>query len=125
MNLPLFPGVPPKNPMSNPDTPPPDTPPPDTPPPDTPPPDTPPPDRVDNQIPGHQSLPHGVRDWTLDLPQTSHVQFFRETDWASSALGPLHTWDDTLRLFARMVLVDSRAACIWWYAQRTAPLDVG
>lgn len=61
-------------------------------------------------------LNSGGHDWTLDLPQTAHVRFFRETDWSRSALGPLQSWDDTLRIFVRLVLADSRAACIWWYA---------
>lgn len=64
-----------------------------------------------------RTKPNGSgHDWTLDLPQTAHVRFFRETDWSRSALGPLQGWDDTLRVFVRLVLADSRAACIWWYA---------
>ncbi|KAF1973670.1 putative histidine kinase HHK15p [Bimuria novae-zelandiae CBS 107.79] len=59
-------------------------------------------------------------DWTLHLPQTDHVRFFRETDWSKSALGPLNTWDPTLRVFTRMMLADSRAACIWWGDSYTA-----
>lgn len=83
-------------------------------------PDTPPPESEDDVIVAalddSRAKLHGGHDWTRDLPQTAHVRFFRETDWSRSALGPLHTWDDTLRVFVRMVLADSRAACIWWYA---------
>ncbi|CAI6339401.1 unnamed protein product [Periconia digitata] len=59
-----------------------------------------------------KSKPH--HDWTEDLPQTDHVHFFRQVDWASSELGPLEHWDDTLRVFIRFLFADSRAACIWW-----------
>ncbi|KAF2707300.1 hypothetical protein K504DRAFT_384535 [Pleomassaria siparia CBS 279.74] len=52
--------------------------------------------------------------WTLDLPDTEHVRFFRATDWAHSKLGPLKDWGHTLRLFTRMLFADSRAACLWW-----------
>lgn len=58
-------------------------------------------------------------DWTEDLPKTDHVRFFRETDWSKSSLGPLSTWSPTLRLFTGFVLADSRAACLWWYADGT------
>lgn len=56
----------------------------------------------------------GHHDWTHALPQTDHVHFFRSTDWARTALGPLASWSPTLRLFAGFVLADSRAACLWW-----------
>jgi hypothetical protein len=55
-----------------------------------------------------------LRDWTEDLPQSDHVRFFRDTDWARTTLGPLQGWSPTLRLFVGMVFADSRAACLWW-----------
>ena len=61
-------------------------------------------------------------DWTRDLPQTDHVRFFRSTDWGSTKLGPLKTWDSTLRIYTRMLFADSRAACLWWYEFLTASL---
>jgi hypothetical protein len=68
-------------------------------------------------------------DWTADLPQTEHIRFFRNTDWSSTALGPLKDWSPTLRLFTGFVLADSRAACLWWgpsliaiYNEAYAPL---
>lgn len=67
----------------------------------------------------------GGHDWTLDLPDTPHVRFFRNTDWAKSPLGPLSTWNATLRLFTRMVFADSRAACIWWYDAHNVPNPTG
>ncbi|KAF2799727.1 hypothetical protein K505DRAFT_356319 [Melanomma pulvis-pyrius CBS 109.77] len=57
---------------------------------------------------------HEARDWTLDLPDSEHVRFFRATDWTRSRLGPLKEWSPTLRLFTRMLFADSRAACLWW-----------
>ncbi|KAL1612148.1 hypothetical protein SLS60_000371 [Paraconiothyrium brasiliense] len=79
-------------------------------------PNTPPPDDGDPML----ALQHADRDWTLDLPDTDHVRFFRETNWAETALGPPNTWDETLRIFTRMVFADSRAACIWWGDSYTA-----
>lgn len=74
-------------------------------------------------------------DWTAALPQTDHVRFFRNTDWSRTLLGPLSSWSPTLRLFATHVLVDSRAACLWWgddinhltaiYNECYAPLAAG
>jgi hypothetical protein len=61
-------------------------------------------DDDDNELP----------DWTLDLPDTAHVRFFRERDWARSRLGALRGWNHTLKLFARMLFADSRAVCLWW-----------
>ncbi|KAH9863716.1 hypothetical protein J1614_009648 [Plenodomus biglobosus] len=58
--------------------------------------------------------PGALRDWTLDLPQTDHVCFFRETNWARSKLGPLQHWSPSLRLFTRFVLADSKPTCLWW-----------
>ncbi|KAF2853540.1 putative histidine kinase-like protein M3YPp [Plenodomus tracheiphilus IPT5] len=60
------------------------------------------------------SMPGNRLDWTLDLPQSDHVRFFRETDWLRSNLGPLDTWSPSLRLFTSFVLADSKPACLWW-----------
>ncbi|KAJ4357153.1 uncharacterized protein N0V89_001728 [Didymosphaeria variabile] len=79
-------------------------------------PNTPPPDDGDPML----ALQQVDRDWTLDLPDTDHVRFFRGANWAKSALGPPNTWDETLRVFTRMVFADSRAACIWWGDSYTA-----
>ncbi|KAF2272076.1 uncharacterized protein EI97DRAFT_386612 [Westerdykella ornata] len=71
-----------------------------------------------SQIPRlHQPHSH---DWTADLVQTDHVRFFRETDWASTPLGPLESWSLTLQHYTRMVMADSRAACLWWGPQLIA-----
>jgi hypothetical protein len=54
------------------------------------------------------------RDWTEDLPQTDHVRFFRTTDWSRTKLGPLKDWSSALRIFTRMIMADTRAACLYW-----------
>lgn len=59
-------------------------------------------------------------DWTSTLPQNSHTDFFRATDWAATPLGPLHTWEHALRLYTHMLLADSRSGVIWWGSQRIA-----
>jgi hypothetical protein len=73
-------------------------------------------------------------DWSAALPQTDHIRFFRNTDWAPTSLGPLKTWSPTLRLFTSYVLAESRAACLWWgpisnltaiYNENYAPLAAG
>ena len=72
---------------------------------------TPPPEE------GHDSLlsmHDNEDDWTANLPQTQHVQFFRSTDWSQTSLGPLKEWHSSLRLFTTLVLADSRPACLWW-----------
>lgn len=66
---------------------------------------------------------HEAHDWTLDLPDSEHVRFFRATDWTRSRLGPLKEWSPTLRLFTRMLFADSRAACLWWSV--TISMDLG
>ncbi|OAL53988.1 putative histidine kinase HHK15p [Pyrenochaeta sp. DS3sAY3a] len=78
--------------------------------------------------------PPDEADWTAALPQTDHVRFFRRTDWAATSLGPLASWDATLRIMATLVLADSKAACLWWgpianltaiYNEHYAPLAGG
>jgi hypothetical protein len=55
-----------------------------------------------------------ARDWTEALPQTDHVGFFRNVDWAQTALGPLQQWATALRMYTHMVMADSRAATLYW-----------
>ena len=69
------------------------------------------------------SLPHRhspldastvARDWTLDLPQTDHVHFFRNVNWCATDLGPTATWSTALRMYTHMAMSDSRAATLYW-----------
>jgi PAS domain S-box-containing protein len=78
---------------------------------------TPPPDEDDF---APLSMSPANDDWAARLPQTEHTRFFRTTNWASTALGPLEKWSPTLQLFAGFVLADSRAACLWWGNELTA-----
>ena len=59
-------------------------------------------------------------DWTSRLPNTSHVQLFKEVDWAATELGPLRHWGPSLRFAANMVFADSRGACVYWGPRLTA-----
>jgi hypothetical protein len=53
-------------------------------------------------------------DWASDLPDTVHIRFFRDTNWAKTRLGPLSTWGIALRLHTLTVMADSQAGCIYW-----------
>ncbi|CAD6448745.1 04b207cb-7464-4184-be93-e9a48a92aab6 [Sclerotinia trifoliorum] len=59
-------------------------------------------------------------DWTLDLPDSQHAQFFRSTDWAATPLGPLESWGLALRLHTFTTFSDSRPACLYWGQHRVA-----
>jgi PAS domain S-box-containing protein len=52
--------------------------------------------------------------WTDILPKSAHVDFFKQTDWASTPLGPLDTWGSQLRFVATMCFNDSRGAAVYW-----------
>jgi hypothetical protein len=81
---------------------------------------TPPPEE-DDIAPSHMSADfENAHDWTAQLPQTDHIRFFRNTNWAATSLGPLETWSPSLRLFTGFVLADSRAACLWVLPDYTA-----
>ncbi|PBP18581.1 hypothetical protein BUE80_DR010636 [Diplocarpon rosae] len=59
-------------------------------------------------------------DWSVTIPPSDHVKFFREVNWAASALGPLSKWSYALRLYTCMVMADSQPACVYWGPQRVA-----
>ena len=56
--------------------------------------------------------------WVNQLPTSEHTQFFKSMDWSATALGPLETWSDSLRLLTRLLMSDSRAAALFWYWSR-------
>ncbi|KAI9649866.1 hypothetical protein NHQ30_002448 [Ciborinia camelliae] len=60
------------------------------------------------------------RDWTLELPDSEHKEFFRATDWAATPLGPLESWGIALRLHTFTTFSDSRPACLYWGPERVA-----
>ena len=53
-------------------------------------------------------------NWIELLPSTDHVEFFKDTDWSSSALGPLESWSPELRQMTTFLMVDSRPAAVFW-----------
>ncbi|CAL3962736.1 unnamed protein product [Diplocarpon coronariae] len=59
-------------------------------------------------------------NWPETIPPSEHVNFFQRVNWAESALGPLSSWSNALRLYTSMVLADSRPACVYWGPQRVA-----
>lgn len=58
--------------------------------------------------------------WISQLPNSSHVDLFKETDWASTDLGPVEDWGSDLRLATNMLFADSRGACVYWGPDRVA-----
>ena len=65
----------------------------------------------------HTSAPESSEvqsQWTDLLPNSQHVQFFKNTDWSATPLGPLETWSNPLRQMTRFLMADSRAACLFW-----------
>ena len=71
-------------------------------------------DDMDNiDTPLGPASPDGV-DWTLDIPDTDHVRFFRSVPWHYSLLGPLQSWGIALRLYAYQVFADKRPSCVYW-----------
>ncbi|KUJ07023.1 uncharacterized protein LY89DRAFT_692095 [Mollisia scopiformis] len=59
-------------------------------------------------------------DWASDLPDTEHIRFFKETDWAATRLGALSTWGIALRLHTMTVMADSQAGCVYWGPEHVA-----
>lgn len=57
--------------------------------------------------------PNG-EDWSDSLPINDGTKFFKSIDWFLSTLGPLEEWPATLRFAVRLMLSDSRGACIYW-----------
>ena len=60
-------------------------------------------------------MPLASENWTAGLPRTDHVEFFKATNWAATALGPLEDWNLALRLHTHTMFADSRSACLYWY----------
>ncbi|MCJ1471988.1 hypothetical protein MMC13_000632 [Lambiella insularis] len=60
-----------------------------------------------------------LADWTNFLPLTSHVQFFRDTDWSATSLGPLESWSQELRQMTHFLMSDPRPASMFWGPNKT------
>lgn len=69
-----------------------------------------------NDLQGSRDTTH---NWTDALPQTDHVDFFINVNWAKTPLGALQQWPSALRMYTDMVMSDSRAACLYWYSLPT------
>jgi len=52
--------------------------------------------------------------WLDTLPDSPHIQLFKDTDWTATLLGPIESWPARLVQMVRLVLSDSRAASIVW-----------
>nr|POF13234.1 hypothetical protein CFP56_10381 [Quercus suber] len=66
-----------------------------------------------------------VGPWDVTAPNlraehvvSDHIKWVRQYDWSSTPLGPMSSWSRPLRQAANHVLVDPRAAVIWWGPQR-------
>lgn len=56
-------------------------------------------------------------DWTDHLPPailSDHVKLFREHDWESTPMGPMHRWPYQLRNMLNMVMANPSAAAVFW-----------
>ena len=71
---------------------------------------------------GHPSafFAPGASSWTKVIPRTEHNALFLDCDYGSTTLGPIQDWGPALRLYASMVFVDSRGACVYWGPDRIA-----
>lgn len=61
-----------------------------------------------------------ARDWTELLPRTSHVDFLKSRDWASTTLGPMSSWPVRLQLMTMKMLSDPRPANLYVGPDRVA-----
>lgn len=62
----------------------------------------------------HSGHSYTKSTWIEALPPGPHVQFFKDTDWSVTPLGPLGTWPSLLRQMTLYLMADSRAACLFW-----------
>lgn len=57
---------------------------------------------------------HADYAWADALPHNTHVEFFKDTDWSATPLGPLAAWSGLLRQVTQFLMADSRPACLCW-----------
>ncbi|KAI4718477.1 putative histidine kinase HHK15p [Aureobasidium sp. EXF-10727] len=77
-----------------------------------------------NDTPVGPASPDGV-DWTLDIPDTDHVRFFRSIQWHDTLLGPVQSWGMALRLYTYQVFADKRPSCVYWGPEKVAVYNEG
>lgn len=61
--------------------------------------------------------PVNAPTWVDNLPNTEHVQHFRQTKWTDTPLGPLEKWPVSLQVLTNFVMTESMAAVIYWGPQ--------
>lgn len=62
-----------------------------------------------------------VENWADLLPNTPHINTFRNVDWSSTPLGALNTWPISLRLYIHTILFQPAAAmAIHWGQEQVA-----
>ncbi|KAF2430030.1 hypothetical protein EJ08DRAFT_697823 [Tothia fuscella] len=73
-------------------------------------------DRLPNgtHLPEVKLVEDQIWDWTEQLPQTDHVQFFRSVNWENTLIGPLDEWPPCLRQATYQVMADTRPATLYW-----------
>ncbi|KAK4981033.1 hypothetical protein LTR28_008493 [Elasticomyces elasticus] len=71
--------------------------------------------RHNPQDPHKQTSSKGrlCEDWIDQLPPADHIEFLKNTDWASTSLGPMRDWPYSLRLMTLKMLADPRAANLY------------
>jgi hypothetical protein len=65
----------------------------------------------------HEQLTLKCTDWTAEEPVgalTPHEIFARNTDWASTPLGPMSNWDPVFRELANLVMRNPHPATLVW-----------
>ena len=66
---------------------------------------------------------HQATDWTVAHPKgnlTSHVQFARSVDWASTPLGDMSTWTPEFRQLANVIMKHPHPAALFWGSELVA-----
>lgn len=56
-------------------------------------------------------------DWTDDIPPehlSNHALWARSIDWASTPLGPMHSWSSQLRSVCNLVMFDPQPAVVFY-----------
>lgn len=64
----------------------------------------------------NESAMIGAFDWTRPDPTvtvTPFIKFFRNFDWASTSLGPIESWSNTMRRYVLLLMADPRPAAMF------------
>ena len=58
-----------------------------------------------------------IESWVDLLPNTPHINIFRNVDWSSTPLGALNTWPISLRLYVHTILFQPAASMVIHWGQ--------